>query len=119
MDNKDRLKGNVVVSEDVISSIVASVVSDVEGVANLHQGLTDGIAEKLGKKNLRNIRILQKDEDVAIELSLDVEFGMNIQKVAENVQRMVKCNVEAMTGTQVVEVNVNVDGVRMMPKQMN
>lgn len=119
MDDKERFKGNVIVSEDVISSIVASVVSDVEGVANLHQGLTDGIAEKLGKKNTKNIRVLQKDEELTIELSVDVDFGVQIQKVAENIQRMVKCNVEAMTGSKVMEVNVNVDGIRTMPKQMN
>lgn len=116
MENKDRVKGNVIVSEDVISSIAASVVSDVEGVANLHHGLTGGIAEKLGKKNAKTIRVLQKDDDVTIELSVDVEFGVQIQKVAKKIQQKVKSAVEAMTGATVMEVNVNVEGVRMTPK---
>lgn len=117
MEDKDRVKGSIVVSEDVISSIAATIVSEVEGVACLHQGLTGGIVEKLGKKNAKCIRVLQKEEQVVIDLYVDVNFGVPIQRVGENIQRKVKNAVEAMTGTQVLEVNVNVEGVRMTAKQ--
>jgi uncharacterized alkaline shock family protein YloU len=119
MEDKDRVIGNVVVSEDVISSIAASVAFEVEGVANLHHGLTGGLVEKFGKKNTKGIRVVQKDDAVTIELTVDVEFGVQIQKVAEKIQRKVKNAVEAMTCSRVMEVNVNVEGVRMTPKQLD
>ncbi|MBF7097108.1 Asp23/Gls24 family envelope stress response protein [Alkalibacter mobilis] len=115
MEDRFESKGNVVLSEDVISSIAALSVVEVEGVANLHQGFTGGIAEKFGKKtNGKNIRVVQKDNELIIDLSVDVNFGVQIQKVAEKIQKKVKTTVEAMTGSRVIQVNVNVEGVRMI-----
>ncbi|SHE55378.1 Asp23/Gls24 family envelope stress response protein [Alkalibacter saccharofermentans] len=114
MEYNEDLKGNVVVSEDVVSSIANLAATEVEGVAHLHHGITGGIAEKLGKKSgSKGVRVVRSDDELIIDLYVDVDFGVQVQETAEKVQRKVKTTVEAMTGTRVIQVNVNVDGVRM------
>ena len=52
----------------------------------------------------------------AFDLFIIVEYGTKIAEVAKNVQENVKSKVETMTGLNVVEVNVNIQGVNM-PKE--
>lgn len=114
MEYKEDVKGNVIVSEEVVSAIANLAATEVEGVAHLHQGITGGIAERLGKKNnSKGVRVVKSGDELIIDLFVDVDFGVQVQETAQKVQRKVKTTVEAMTGTRVIQVNVNVDGVRM------
>ena len=46
-----------------------------------------------------------------MDLSIIVDYGVRIPEVAWKIQENVKRAVESMTGLQVVEVNVHVQGV--------
>ena len=49
-------------------------------------------------------------EDTTIDLSVVMEYGVEIHKVCENIQKNVKKALETMTGLRVISVNINVQG---------
>ncbi|RQD78529.1 MAG: Asp23/Gls24 family envelope stress response protein, partial [Candidatus Syntrophonatronum acetioxidans] len=86
--------------------------AEAEGVAGMSGGFTGGIAEILGKKNLsRGIKVEVGEKKAIINLYLAVYYETSIPDVASKVQEKVKESVENMTGLEVSQVNINVQGV--------
>jgi uncharacterized alkaline shock family protein YloU len=76
--------------------------------------LQGGIAEALGRKNLtKGVKVEVGEKEAAIDLYIIIEYGCRIPDVAWNIQEKVKKSVETMTGLQVVEVNIHVQGVNI------
>ena len=74
--------------------------------------LTGGFAELLGKKNpSKGVKVSISGKDVKIDMFVVVEYGVKIPDVAWEIQGKAKNEVEAMTGLNVVSVNVNIEGV--------
>ena len=106
--------GNVNISDEVISVIASLAASEVKGVFGMAGGIQGGIAELLGKKNLsKGVKLTAVENDVTVDLSIIVEYGVKIPDVAWELQKKVKNEVEAMTGLNVVGVNISVDGVNV------
>lgn len=104
--------GNVRISDDVVAIIAGMAATDIPGVAGMSGGLVGGIAEILGKKNLaKGVKVEVGEREAAVDLYMIMEFGARIPDVALEVQEKVKQAIEAMTGLEVVEVNVHVQGV--------
>ena len=101
------------ISGDVIAVIAGVAVSEVQGVSGMAGGFAGGISEVLsGKKNLaKGIKVDKEDEKVKIDVNIIVEYGSRIPDVAFEIQNRVKKSVESMTGLEVEEVNVHVQGV--------
>ena len=77
-------------------------------------GFAGGISEVLsGKKNLaKGIKVeILDNKDTRIDVNIIVEYGARIPDVAFEIQKRVKKSVENMTGLNVLEVNVHVQGV--------
>ncbi len=116
-DNKDYWNkgidsGNVKISEEVIASIAAIAVSEVEGVKSLSAGIGSDIAGLLGKKNLtKGVKIKFSESSVEIDVFISVKFGSIICDVAKEIQSKVTSAVESMAGMHVTAVNVNVTGI--------
>ena len=109
--------GNVCISDDVIATIASIATKSVDGVFEMAGSLTGGFVELFGKKNpSKGVKVSITDSDVAIDIDVVVKFGVKIPDVAEEVQDKVKNEVEAMTGLNVVAVNVNVEGIRISSK---
>ena len=104
--------GNIAISNDVIATISAIAAKSIEGVAGMVNSLAGGFAELLGKKNpSKGVKVTINDRDVKIEMFVVVDYGVKIPDVAWEIQGKVKNEVEAMTGLNVVAVNVNIEGV--------
>lgn len=105
--------GSIRISEEVIASIAALAVREVEGVFGLSANGTFDLANILGKKNLRNgIRVrISEDDTVEIACNLVVRMGSAVMTVAQNVQNAIADEVTSMTGIRPAQVNVNVCGV--------
>ena len=101
------------ISGDVIAVIAGVAVSEVQGVYGMAGSFAGGISEVLsGKKNLaKGIKVDKEDEKVKIDVNIIVEYGSRIPDVAFEIQNRVKIAVENMTGLNVEEVNVHVQGV--------
>ena len=101
------------ISDDVVAVIAGVAVSEVPGVAGMSGRFAGGISEVLsGKKNLaKGIKVEISDNYAKIDVNIIVEYGSRIPDVAFEIQNRVKKAVENMTGLNVEEVNVHVQGV--------
>ena len=102
--NQTMENGNVMISEDVIATIVAHAVGEVEGVA----GLSNASIKSRGKS--MRITISQEDE-LSIECNIIVIYGQSVFDAAKAVQTAIGNAVLAMTGITVKAINVNVIGI--------
>lgn len=102
--------GNVMISEDVIGTIVDKAVCEVEGVVSLSTKPGADIAELIGKKNWgKGMKVvIAEDDSLQIDCNVIVAYGQNIVAVASGVQQAVFSAVESMTGVKVSSVNVNI-----------
>jgi uncharacterized alkaline shock family protein YloU len=75
-------------------------------------GISEGLAKRLSGKNAqRGVSVEVGQLEAAIDLRIIVHYGIPIQEVCRQLQLNVRESVENMTGLQVVEVNVKVEGV--------
>lgn len=104
--------GSIRIADEVVSIIAGLAATEVEGIAAMSGGLVGGIAEILGKKNFaKGVKVEVGEREAAVDLYIIVEYGVRIPDVALKVQENVKRSIESMTGLNVVEVNVHVQGV--------
>jgi uncharacterized alkaline shock family protein YloU len=105
--------GNVMISEDVIATIVAHALAEVDGIGSLGSKPGIVIADFAAKKNWsKSLKIqIAEDNSVSIHCSVMVAFGNSVVDVAAAVQQTVAANVESMTGVKVSGVDVNVCGI--------
>ncbi len=104
--------GSVKISEEVVAIIAGIAATDVPGVAGMSGGIAGGIAEILGRKNLsKGVKVEVGEKEAAIDLYIIVEYGARIPEVAWDIQDKVKSTVQEMTGLNVVEVNIHIQGV--------
>lgn len=107
------------IADDVVSIIAGKAVSEISGVAGMAGGFAGGISEVFsGKKNLsKGIKVDVGEKEVKIDVNIIVEYGARIPDVAFEIQNRVKKAVETMTGLNVLEVNVHVQGVNTESKE--
>ena len=105
--------GSVLISEDVISTIVTHAINEVEGIVCLSTKPGADIAEMIGKRNWgKGVKISTDDNGaLLIDCNVVIRYGQNVVEVAKSVQESVTAAVESMTGTSVANVNVNVCGI--------
>ena len=105
--------GTVMISEDVITTIVAHTIAEVEGVAGLSTKPGADIAEMIGKKNWgKGMKItICEDDTLRVECNLILSYGQSVVAVAKAVQEAVTSALESTTGEKVACVNVNVCGI--------
>ena len=105
--------GNVMISEDVVATIVAHALAEVDGIGSMGSKPGITIADFAVKKNWsKSLRILiAEDNTVSIDCSIMIAYGSAVVEVASAVQQAVTANVESMTGVKVNVVNVNVCGI--------
>ena len=108
-----RIKEGVSVTDEVVAIIAGLAATDVEGVASLEGNLKNKAIEKTGINKLsKGVRIVSKDEkEIVIRLSINIEYGQEIQSVCKIVQEKVKSTVENMTGIAVSEVDIKISSV--------
>ena len=105
--------GNVMISEDVIATIVAHALAEVDGIGSLGSKPGIGVADFDVKKHWsKSLKILiAEDNNVSIDCSVMVAYGNSVVDVAAAVQQSVTASVESMTGVKVNVVNVNICGI--------
>ena len=108
--------GVVRISNDAISTIASVAALEVKGVARMGGGLPKAFIDGLlNKFSSRGVKIQMKDGEVKLTVAIIVEYGIDIPRVADEVQENVKRAVEKMAGLVPSEVDVIVEGVRAQP----
>lgn len=106
--------GAIKITDEVVAIIAGIAAMEVPGVTSMSGGIAGGIAEALGRKNLsKGVKVEVGEKEAAIDLYIIVEYGYRIPEVAWMIQERVKSAVEDMTGLNVVEVNIHIQGVNI------
>ena len=105
--------GNVLISEDVIATIIENAVKEVEGIVGLSVKPGADIADMIGKKSWgKGIKITIGDDNVlSVDCNVNIGYGQSVVTVAKSVQDAVTAALESATGVKVTAVNVNVCGI--------
>jgi uncharacterized alkaline shock family protein YloU len=105
--------GSIMISEDVVATIVTQAVKDVEGVVSLSTKPGADIAEMIGKKNWgKGMKIeIAENNEITVDCNVVIGYGQSVVAVAKAVQDAVAGALESMTGVKVAAVNVNVCGI--------
>lgn len=105
--------GAVLISEDVIATIVAHAAQEVEGVVCLNVKPGADIIELIGKKGWgKGLKIsIGEDDSLTVDCNITVAYGQSVVSVASAVQTAVSNALESMAGAKIAAVNVNVCGI--------
>lgn len=106
-------QGTVLISEDVIATIIANAINEVEGIVGLSVKPGADIAEMIGKKNWgKGMKIaISENNEVSVDCNVNVGYGQSVVAVAKAVQNAVVTALESAAGVKVSSVNVNVCGI--------
>jgi uncharacterized alkaline shock family protein YloU len=109
-------QGTIKIADEVVSIIAGLATIEVPGIAGMSGGFVGGIAEILGKRNLsKGVKVAVGETETAIDLFIITDYGVSIPDVAKQVQKNVKVAIENMTGLDVVQVNVHIQGIKLQP----
>ena len=104
--------GSINIAEDVISSMVRTAISEVDGVAGLSNTYGSEIAELIGLKSLsKGVKVQFTEGKIVVDTIINVNYGSNVVSVAKDVQDKVLGAVQAATGIADAAVNVHVSGI--------
>ena len=105
--------GKVMISEEVIVTIAANAVADVEGVGGLSVKPGNDVHELVSKKAWgKSIKIvIGENDEIYVDCNIIVAYGQSVVTVAKTVQEAVTAALESMAGVTVASVNVNVSGI--------
>lgn len=105
--NQEHDQGNVLISEDVISKIVAQAIKESENSAETN------VVELVNKKNYnRAIKIsINEKNELTVTCNVNIAYGQNVLTIAKAVQNSVANALESMAGVTILSVNVNVAGI--------
>ena len=104
--------GNVMISEEVVATIVEHAVCEVEGISGLAVKPGADIADLIGKNWGKGMKIfIGEDNGLSIDCNVIVAYGHSVIDVAKNAQQAIASAVESMTAVEVKDVNINICGI--------
>ncbi|BFH15075.1 Asp23/Gls24 family envelope stress response protein [Paenibacillus melissococcoides] len=113
-------EGNIRISDDVVATIAGLAALETPGVAAMSGGLSEGWAKRLSGRNVqKGVSVEVGQVEAAIDLRVIIMYGMPIQEVCRQLQMSVREAVQNMTGLNVVEVNVKVEGVAFKDEELD
>jgi uncharacterized alkaline shock family protein YloU len=111
--------GVIRISDDVVATIAGLAALETPGIAAMSGGISEGLAKRLSGKNVqKGVSVEVGQLEAAIDLRVILNYGSKIQDVCRVLQENVKEAVENMTGLNVVEVNVKVEGVAFKEEEL-
>lgn len=103
--------GVVRINNNAIMAIASIAAMEIRGVYKIGGGIRKALCDILKKPGTKGVRIEMKDNEVKLTVSIIVEYGVDIPRIADEVQENVKRAVEKMAGLALSEVDVIVEGV--------
>ena len=108
--------GNISIDADVIAVYAGSVALGCTGIVGMASlDMRDGLMKLLKKENItRGIEVEIEDNEIYLAFHVIVAYGVSIRAVSDNLIANVKYKVEAFTGIEVENINILVEGVRVI-----
>ena len=108
-------RGNTTISDSVISQIAGMTAQEVDGVhmggsaSRAAGGILSNITGSEGQG--RGVSVEVGRTEVAIDLTMGVEYGRNILEVVDEVRRRISERIQSLTGLRVTELNATVSDI--------
>jgi uncharacterized alkaline shock family protein YloU len=109
--------GDVIVENEVIAQYAGHAALGCFGIVGMATiSMKDGIAKLLkGDSVSKGVNVLiDDDNNLVIDFHIIVAYGVSISTVCDNLINTVKYSVEEMTGMKVKNINIFVEGVRVI-----
>ena len=108
--------GSIVIDRDVLAKYAGIATTECIGIVGMAAvNVKDGVTKILKKENAgRGVTLNIVNNKIFIELHVIVAYGVSIRAVAQNVLENVRYKVDEYTGMTVENINVIVEGVRIM-----
>jgi uncharacterized alkaline shock family protein YloU len=117
----DTAQGKTTIAASVVQKIAGIAAREISGVYAMGGGVSrafGAIRERIpgggtGVTNIAGVQVEVGEKQAAVDLDLVVEYGASIVDLARAVRRNVITAVEAMTGLEVIEVNIAVNDIHL------
>ncbi|WP_127934496.1 Asp23/Gls24 family envelope stress response protein [Nonomuraea polychroma] len=113
------VKGRIKIADEVVEKVAALAALEVAGVADMGGDLArafESVRDRIGigsRRGTQGVSAQIQDRQVAVSVTIVVEYGHVVMEVASEVKMNVARSVSRMLGLRVMEVNVTVDDVRL------
>ena len=108
--------GEITINTDVIATYAGSVAGECFGIVGMAAvNMKDGLVKLLKKDSLKHgINVTLNENKISLDFHVIVAYGVSIRAVSDNLIANVKYKVEAFTGIEVENINILVEGVRVI-----
>ncbi len=110
-------RGTTTVADGVVAKAAGIAAQDIPGVYALGGGAAralGSIREAVGQKDLtQGVSVEVGQTQVAVDITLVVEYPHPLQKVADDVRDAIYSAVEDVVGMEVTEVNVSITDIHI------
>lgn len=108
-------QGKTVIVDPVVAKVAGIAAREVPGVHALGGGaarLFGQVRDAIGSTDLaQGVKVEVGEKQVAVDITIVVEYPLPLQEVASNVRSAVARAVETLVGMEVAEINVTVTDV--------
>jgi uncharacterized alkaline shock family protein YloU len=111
-------KGQTTIADPVVTKVAGIAAREVGGVYQLGGAVgraLGAVANRLpvGDNTTQGVSVEVGDKEAAVDLTVVVEYGESIPRVAQEIRQNVVRRIEGITGLSVTEVNVAVNDLHL------
>ncbi|MEV1021067.1 Asp23/Gls24 family envelope stress response protein [Streptomyces sp. NPDC050264] len=111
-------RGTTTIADSVVATIAGIAIRDTEGVRSVGKSAKKALGAVTGRMPGsstagRPVKVEVDDKQVTIGVDVEVEYGVLIHELADQIRTHVIDAVETMTGLDVTEININVFDVHI------
>jgi uncharacterized alkaline shock family protein YloU len=106
--------GQTTIGEGVVTKVAGLAAGEVPGVHALGGGAARAIGSVtqrvgFGDPSTQGVSVESGEKEAAVDLTLVIDYGESIPRIAEAVRNQVVKRVQGITGLKVIEVNITVN----------
>ena len=108
--------GEIQINPDVIALYAGTIAVECFGIVGMAAvNMKDGLVKLLKRDSLKHgINVTLNENKISLDFHVIVAYGVSIRAVSDNLIANVKYKVEAFTGIEVENINILVEGVRVI-----
>jgi uncharacterized alkaline shock family protein YloU len=111
-------KGQTTIADPVVTKVAGIAAREVGGVYQLGGGVARALGAvtnrlPVGDGNTQGVSVEVGETEAAVDLTVVVEYGESIPRVAQQIRENVVRRIEGITGLTVTEVNVAVNDLHL------
>ena len=110
----ETVKGDLVYDDKVIQKIIGVAIEKIDGLLSVDGGFFSNAKEKLVNTDdvTAGIETEVGKKQVAVDMDVVVEYGKDIEEVANKIRKVIRDEVQKMTHLDVIEVNIRVVDIK-------